>query len=208
MSVDNRNMNEIQTKKPGQKFTVLMLITVFALPFVGAWVIYSFTEYGSDGVNNSHGRLIMPPGQVSDIQLTAPLADGSQQTLHGKWSLVYIASASCASDCEHALEIMRGTRAVLGNEAYRLQLILVIDTPNLTDSVKSMLREKRISTLDSISIEGIENREDLGGGSMLVQDNLFIIDPLGNLMMLYSEQSTLAGVIKDIKRLLRNSRIG
>jgi hypothetical protein len=201
-------MNNLKTKKSGQKLTALMLIVVFALPFVGAWVIYSFTDFGSDGVNNSHGRLIMPPGQVPDVELIDPTASGNQLTLHGKWSLVYIASVACASDCEHALEIMRGTRAVLGNESYRLQLLLVIDKTNLTESVKSILREKRILTLDRIGIEGLDNREDLAVSGGLIEDRLFLIDPLGNLMMLYSTESTLAGVIKDIKRLLRNSRIG
>jgi len=201
-------MNKLKTKKSSQKLTVLMLSIVFALPFVGAWVIYSFTDFGSDGVNNSHGRLIMPPGQVPDVEPIAPYASETPHKLHGKWTLAYLASGGCASDCEHVLEIMRGTRAVLGNESYRLQLLLVIDKTNLSESVKSILREKRIMTLDRIRIDGLDNREDLVGGSELIQDRLFLIDPLGNLMMLYSSESTLAGVIKDIKRLLRNSRIG
>ena len=42
----------------------------------------------------------------------------------------------------------------------------------------------------------------------LPPDTLYLIDPLGNLFMYYTPQSTSRGLLKDLKRLLAASRIG
>ena len=39
-------------------------------------------------------------------------------------------------------------------------------------------------------------------------DTLFIVDPLGNLLMHYDGRSTSRGILRDLKRLLAASRIG
>jgi len=39
-------------------------------------------------------------------------------------------------------------------------------------------------------------------------DHIYVIDPLGNLVLRYARDADPAGIIKDLARLLKISRIG
>lgn len=200
-------MNEpVNTKNTRQKSTLILLFLVFAAPLIAAWIIYTFTDFGSDGINNSHGRLILPPGQVSNLEAVDPATD-TDYPLHGKWNLVYLVSGVCDSECTRVLDIMQNTRAALGNDSYRLQLVLAVTENTMNNALGSRLSEMRIRVLEKTGItESLNNNNT--GPQTLREDNLYLIDPLGNLMMHYTPDSTLPGIIKDLKRLLHNSRIG
>ena len=47
-----------------------------------------------------------------------------------------------------------------------------------------------------------------GGGSVLQSGSVFLVDPMGNLMMSYPATADPTDLRKDISRLLRASRIG
>ena len=46
------------------------------------------------------------------------------------------------------------------------------------------------------------------GGGANTADRIYIIDPLGNLMMSYAPDARPKGMLEDMKRLLRLSSIG
>ena len=59
---------------------------------------------------------------------------------------------------------------------------------------------KQISSLEMFRLS--DDRDPL------LERRLYLVDPLGNLMMSYPADAEPGGIIKDLKRLLRYSRIG
>jgi cytochrome oxidase Cu insertion factor (SCO1/SenC/PrrC family) len=39
-------------------------------------------------------------------------------------------------------------------------------------------------------------------------DHVYLLDPLGNIVLRYGPEASSKGMLKDVKKLLRNSRIG
>jgi len=190
----------------GGKLVLAILLLIFTLPFAAAWFIYNFTGMGKDAGPNSYGELIVPPVPLLDMKLLDPAMSASSYRLHGKWSLLYVSSDQCARECEEQLEAVTGVRLGLGNDAARTQAILVLTGAGSGEELKVRLGRMRILLIETL----IE--PDLSGASVngvvLQQGRLYLTDPLGNLMMSYPSDSDPAGIIRDMKRLLRYSRIG
>ena len=52
------------------------------------------------------------------------------------------------------------------------------------------------------------DRQGLGDEDILRLDRVYIVDPLGNLVMAYESGFDAKGLLKDLRRLLRLSSIG
>lgn len=191
-------MNE-KTGRP--RLVLLAMVVVFAAPFAGAWLIYNFTDIGRDSASNSYGELVQPPVKVRDQALKDP-GGGVDQPLHGKWSLVYFMPPDCGRGCAGRLAAMREVRAMLVRDAARLQLVAATAPGrdvSLPATVAAAVR-KGILLLDGF--------DPAAYPAAAADGSLFLIDPLGNLMMRYPPGSTSEGIAGDLKRLLRYSRIG
>ena len=112
----------------------------------------------------------------------------------------------CAAQCEQSLYNTRQTRLALGKDANRVQRILL--SPN-----RDLLKRLAATQPDSIrllaSANGIENQlapviktRNIGANDAL------LIDPLGNLMMVIPAELDPGLLLKDLKHLLKVSRIG
>ena len=188
-------------EKPGRpRLVLLALVVVFAAPFVGAWLVYNFTGIGRDEAPGSYGQLLVPPVPVADRPLHDPAGVGDQR-LHGKWSLVTFLPANCGRPCTETLATLRQVRVALGGDAARLQLVAVTGSGELPSGIPERLR-RSLLLLDEIAADELRQAGQAGEGGLL------LIDPLGNLMMRYPPASAGEGILGDLKRLLRYSRIG
>lgn len=189
--------------KNRQRLLLSAIVLIFALPFGASWFIYNYTDIGKGDVTASYGELIMPPVPLADITL---LSQGDESRhLHGKWSLVYITGSDCDKTCRSKLDGMMGLRTNLGKDTDRLQLLLGTASGMADDGLKHFLQGysgTRILLFPWTKLSADFQRYDLETGS------LYLVDPLGNLMMHYSSASDPEGIIRDLKRLLRYSRIG
>jgi len=192
-------------RKNRQRLLLSALVLIFALPFGASWFIYKYTDIGKGDVAGSYGELIMPPVALADIQLSVSMQGDEARKLHGKWSLIYIAGNDCDQPCRSRLDGMMGLRLNLGKDTDRLQLLLGTVSGAAEDSLKQFLQGysgARILLFPWSALAPDLQRYNLETGS------LYLVDPLGNLMMRYSSASDPEGIIRDLKRLLRYSRIG
>lgn len=197
-------MNTEQTKgRTGQRLVLVAIALVFFLPIGGSWFIYNFTDIGREAAGGNYGELISPPRLLEDRDLVVAQTSEPRR-LHGKWSLVYLTDGDCGQDCRTRLDQMVAARLALGNNSARVQLLLATPAP---DTVPALLQ----------FLQGYPNRNVaiLAEQAGFAQDapaattgRLYLIDPIGNLMMQYSSDSDPEGIIRDLKRLLRYSRIG
>lgn len=197
-------------KRPA--WVLYALLILFASPFAVSWWMVHFTELGRDGGAYSHGRLILPPRPMADMILLEPGAGMRERHLHGKWNLLYITDGECDQKCEQRLSLMRQLWFASGNDSHRLQRVLMIaDTGD--DSVIGKRLKKYNGQLVVMINDGdsqimAELFKQESGDRPFDADRLYLIDPLGNLLLSYPPGADPAGIIKDLKRLLKYSRIG
>jgi cytochrome oxidase Cu insertion factor (SCO1/SenC/PrrC family) len=132
--------------------------------------------------------------------------------LHGKWSLVYLSSDQCLSICQQRLIMLQNLRVSTGSNAERIRVILAMKNPENkvnSNELVNGLDWKNIQLLSRYDIKP-ENDNDIQARKYLsdLDTGVYLIDPLGNLMMKYTLNIESAGIMQDLKRLLRYSRIG
>jgi hypothetical protein len=179
--------------------TVALLGALFLVPLVAAFCMY----YGASwrpAQHTNHGALILPMRQL-------PRASGlyGAKTFTHRWSLVYVGPAACDDACASALYVMRQTHLGLNNDMERVQRVFVVtgDSP----ARESLLRE--YPGLLVIQARGLEGEELLR--QFPADDRghaIFIVDPLGNLMMRFDNRTNPKGLHEDLLRLLKLSNIG
>ena len=189
-----------------------VLLVLFASPFLVSWWMYYFTGLGRDGGAYSHGQLILPPRYLEDMILVEPGAGMKEHRLHGKWNLLYITEGGCDSGCGRRIIQMRRLWLATGRDSYRLQRVLLINNNSNPAAVYEQLKDhdgQLVFGNDGIPVVEMVDRQDDGLiNEPLEADRFYVIDPHGNIMMSYPPGTDPSGIIKDLKRLLKYSRIG
>jgi hypothetical protein len=179
--------------------TVALLGALFLIPLVAAfWMYYGASWRPAQRTN--HGELILPMRQLPRTS-----ASYGAKTFTHLWSLVYVGAGTCDDACANALYVMRQTHLALNNDMERVQRIFVAsgDSP----ARESLLRE--FPGLVVIQARGLDCEELLR--QFPADDRghaIFIVDPLGNLMMRFDARTNPAGLREDLLRLLKLSNIG
>ena len=181
-----------------------MLIAVFVVPMLIAVVMYIFRDQLPAMNSVAHGELISPAEPIHDIQIIS--SDNKVKTLQdmkGKWTYLVYSPNGCHLECEATLFKLRQTKAATGREASRIQSTILIDANQLDSAVA--LRNQTISVGKLIKLE-LESTP--GVNKSLEPGAIYLLDPLGNMMMQYDHTATSKGLLKDIKKLLKLSNIG
>ncbi|NNE37937.1 MAG: hypothetical protein HKN08_06490 [Gammaproteobacteria bacterium] len=201
-------MSEEQTKsKRTSRIELMILILVFMAPIFGAWIIYAYTDIGR-GENINHGELLEPPVMLQDVSLDYYSNASNAGNLLGKWSLIYIMPGVCEGPCEEQIEMQRKLKLSLANNSHRLQLIIAHSGKPGSESGPGLTSQISWGDIPAMSVT--EDFKVAVAGTSLpgyVESDMLLMDPAGNLMMRYNKDSDGAGILQDIKRLLRYSII-
>lgn len=191
-------------RKAGRR-TLLLVAALFLVPLAVAFALY----YGSDwrpGHRTNHGELISParplPALTLDDASGAPLPP---RLFHGKWSLVYLGSGDCPQSCRSALYTLRQTRLELNDGMSRVQRVFLVTSDccdrAFLDSEHPGLITVRAMDDSATPLLRLFPRDPL-------VPEIFIVDPLGNLMMRFDLRENQKGLLQDLKKLLTLSQIG
>ena len=184
--------------------TLLILAAIFLLPVAVSFALYYGKLWRPAG-SASKGELITPARTISASSLRQP--DGrpaDESVLTGKWSLVYIGDGACDSDCRQALVFARQSRLALNNEMTRVQRVFLA-TANCCDTTYLSKEHAGLITLVASSPQAQVLLQQFPGDQ---PHSLYIVDPLGNLMMRHDASHTSKDLLTDLKKLLKLSHIG
>ena len=118
--------------------------------------------------------------------------------------MYYFASANCDSSCQNELYNMRQVNLALGKNADRVQHVVVhLSTPQ-NEFMKYMETEHPEAIRVYSSIENIQGLI----GKSAPAEYIYLVDPLGNIMMKFLNTLKAKLILKDINKLLKISRIG
>lgn len=167
------------------RLKLLGLFLVCAAPFVlgsAAW----YFGWGT-GVPGNYGELIAPRA----------LSGSPFQELRGKWLLVTFDAAACDAYCEKKLYFIRQVRTAQGKDQGRVERLWL-----LTDG--GAPRAELLAAIDGTRLSR-SKPEGFPGNPV---DHIYVVDPLGNLMMRYPKDPDASKILKDLQRLLKYSQVG
>lgn len=203
-------MTEIDIKARNRsRLTLLGLLLLFLLPVVAAIVLHSVD--GGIGTSHTvnHGELIRPVIPVGEHRLVD--IEGKSLAADyfiGKWSMVYFDSGECDQQCEAHLYIVRQSRLAIGGEKERVQRLMVIADGKVSDRLRDLLKQH--PGMDVVTVSAPDNFLDVfkAADGQPVMQRIFLVDPLGNYMMRYPAEVEPKGLIKDMERLIKYSKVG
>ena len=179
---------------------MLAIAALCLAPFVAAVIAYYYWQ-PQGGMN--YGELI-PTRPLPDPSLRHLDRRGFRLSeLRGKWVLLQLDQAVCAADCKAKLYNMRQVRLAQGREMERIERVwLVLDESPLE---MQLMREYDGTRMLRASGSPLLAEFPPSGG---VRGHIYLIDPLGNLMLRFPRDADPRKMHKDLARLLRASRIG
>lgn len=204
-------MSALDNAVPGKGRRQLLLITaLFLLPPVAAWLAWSYLGQQGVSATTNAGVLISPPRRLT----LRGLRDGDgaavdNAALTGRWTYVLFDDASCATDCEQQLYLTRQTRLAMNKDVARVQRLLIFAQPPgdaLVDRLQAGHADLQWVVRDAAADSLL--RTFRGDGFDPAGEQYFLVDPLGNLMMVYDLQVSPRGLMKDLQKLLKISQVG
>ena len=168
------------------RWILIALFAVFLAPVLAAIYLNSSFSQWSPGATRNYGELIQPVLPVPGLE---PLA-GSGQEL--RWTLLLL---NCRVDRSAHLDGLGRIRRALGRHEDKLVVaaaggLVPVPAPvAVLDEVEGTLAEALASR--SLPPQGV-----------------YLIDPLGNLMMRYPDAYDPGEMRKDLERLLKYSKFG
>jgi cytochrome oxidase Cu insertion factor (SCO1/SenC/PrrC family) len=202
MMSETSNTQLPPNKTSGRKI-LLILAVIFVLPFTVAATLHLLKLKPS---GHSYGNLIQPPQALQfPVLHDAQGKEFTAQQWLKIWSVVVVDSTGCAQPCQAQVHLLKQVHTSLNKDAHRLQRVLLVPT-GLKDEVLVALQKQYPDLLilggtDADAAKFVENF-NVAGASM------YLVDPLGNLMMSYPEKMDPKGIFSDLKRLLKNSWAG
>lgn len=184
------------------------LAALFFVPLLGAFWLYYAGGWRPAGSTN-HGELITPARPLPAATFLD--ADGGSvrdDLLRGKWTLLYIGDGRCDEPCRQALWTSRQTRLLLAEDMDRVQRVFVAEA----DCCDREFLDREHPGLETVVPAGSTAQDWLArfprATEAATQQYLYIVDPLGNLMMRFDLAQNPKGLLEDLKRLLKLSHIG
>jgi cytochrome oxidase Cu insertion factor (SCO1/SenC/PrrC family) len=172
------------------RIKLLALALLFVAPFVLAWLAWRF-EWAT-GQTSNYGELITP---------ARPVRGAPFEALRGKWILVTFDAAACDAYCERKLYFMRQIRRALGDDGDRVARLWL-----LTDEARPAA--KLLAAITGTRVEGAGGLGAHFPADGALADRIYVIDPMGNLMMRYPRDPDPSRMLKDLQRLIRFVRAG
>lgn len=182
-------------------------MALFVAPLLAAWLLVG--HWRPAGTTH-HGELLDPARPV--VHLGVRQANGQELNtafLRGRWTLAYLGGAGCGERCQHGLYNMRQVRLALGKDMGRAQTLLMLSEAPGSELVQWLNHEHAAMTVgvaDAATLSFFD--QAFAGSSAAPNEWIYVIDPLGNLLMRYRTDDNPKGILEDLRRLFKYSKIG
>ncbi|NYE63594.1 hypothetical protein FHW58_004825 [Duganella sp. 1224] len=195
------------------RWKLLAVLAVCAAPLIASYFTYYVIKPKGGATN--YGALI-DPRQYPIPAMTSTTLDGKPARLEdykGKWIMLKVGPSDCQQTCQDQLFAMRQLRTMQGKEMNRIERVWLITDNEPLETM--LLRVNDGTRMLRAPADVVEKWLPLENGvADNAADHVYLIDPLGNLMMRFpkgavsSDVDKVKRVHKDIAKLLKASAIG
>jgi hypothetical protein len=179
-----------------------LLIAVSLAPILASYFAYYVMPPAG---RTNYGTLIEPQRPVPAIAATG--LDGTAfdlRALKDKWVLVMADRSDCDAYCRSKLFHMRQQRTMTGKDRDEIERVwLITDAGPVPDAVVAEYAGTAMVRIDERDVRGLLALPDAPEASL--RDHIWLIDPLGNLMLRWPRDPDPKGTKADLARLLRAS---
>lgn len=182
-----------QQKQNRRSFILLIIAFILPIAFAKLALTFNWLNYG---VTNK-GELIKQPLTVQDFDI-------DKTNFPHQWLLAYVIDRDCPIDCQQILAGVNNTYIAIGREIPRVTpLGLFQHQP--TENQLAMIKKSDWVFLPATA-------KTL---STMSANKIYVIDPLGNVVLSHSLPTTVAAIpnfgkaiVADMKKLLKYSKVG
>ena len=187
------------------RWMLWLVLLVCASPLIASYFTYYVikpekrSNYGTLVDQRAHP---LPPG------LATTTLDGRPQSLEqfkGKWVLLMTAPGACPEACQKQLFSLRQLRLMQGKEMERIERVWLISDREPLDTL--VIREFDGTHMLRADAATLQKWLPVDAGGTAA-DHIYVIDPLGHLMMRFPQHPEPRKVYKDIYKLLKASSVG
>lgn len=186
------------------RWKLFAVLAVCAAPII----ISYFTYYVIKPTGRTNYGEILDPRLYPMPKLGSSLLGGEPKELDaykGKWIMLQIDSGACEQACQKKMYDMRQLRLVQGKEMERVERVWLVTDEQAIDT--ALIRVFDGMHILKVNANTLKSWLPLEPDTQL-HDHIFMIDPLGNLMMRFPKNADPQKMKKDIAKLLRASAIG
>ena len=193
------------------RIKLLTIIAIFAVPLILATIYLQMVRMSGGRVGDtSRGQLIQPAVPLTEFSLQKQEGEFKLDDVRGIWTLLYMPAGECLEKCELQLYYMRQVRLALNQRMDRVQRVVLTESPTQLNAdlqaehlglvVATGTAEEQAALRDQVRAAeaGMED----------MTDAIYMIDPLGNVMLRFPSDLPPKSMLKDIVHLLKVSRIG
>ncbi len=189
-------------------YTVWFVVIAFIAPVALAYIIFYFVDVKSF-VN--HGEILNPIIHIRSFELKNESGEIiTEKDLTYKWRLISFVGKNCDQRCESRLYDTRQIHTSLGKDQHRLIRMFVHLQP-ASDTLTKLIAETHQNVIQVngdaeiiLKALGDNIRSDAG----INNNETYIMDPMGNIMMRFTQEQPSKEFLYDLKKLLKASQIG
>lgn len=186
------------------RWKLFAVIAICAAPLVGSYLAY----YVIKPTGRTNYGTILDPRAYPMPALGSTTLDGKPRSLDaykGKWIMLQADGADCQDKCKRKLYAMRQLRLMQGKDMDRIERAWLITDQQPLETI--VMREYDGTRMLRVNPELLKAWLPVEPGGA-ISDYIYMIDPLGNLMMRFPKEADPSKVKKDIDKLLKASSIG
>ena len=198
----------VPASRTKSRIYLIAIIALFFGPLLIAWLLVGRWQPGG---SVHHGELLNPAQPI--VSFSAQRLDGTQLTdkdLYGHWTLLFLnPQSNCAQDCRTQLYNMRQARLALGKNMQRAQTVLLTRVSPSIDFQQWLAQEHSAMSAATLEPQSAAAAFFLQAFPTRNEEAwIYLLDPLGNLLMRYPSDINPKGILEDLKRLFKYSKIG
>lgn len=190
---------------------MVLVLVMFAAPLVLAWLAITVFPNWKPKNTTNYGDLIQPVRPLPAFDLETLQGISIDKTfLRGKWTILYLAKGTCERPCVEQLYNIRQIRLAQGKNIDRLQRLMLWEVEGGGGGRRQELQAhfpgQVIAPVGGeetlLQVFSLDEQGPFAAG------RVYLVDPLGNLMMKYDPDEEPRGMIKDLEKLLKYSGLG
>jgi len=191
------------SQKNKGKLTLIGIFLLFFIPIITSWYLVFYTDFMYDAQGIQHGKLISPVISIGAIN-AKEISTMDEVVIEKKWVLVFIQNNLCNEFCKERLYQVRQIRLALGEDRDKVDRLVIFNQINDLNELKDSYSGQKFIDQSFMNYQGLVKKFNDSYADK--KNPIFLLDPYGFLMMQYPEGTEPKGIIKDIERLIRNSK--
>ncbi len=190
------------------RLILIGMFVFFAIPIVVVTIMY---QYNWRPRSFSYGELIKPIIKINisnhfELPLKKERENIDRKLFDERWSFVYLTD-KCGIVCENRLHDLRQIHASFQKDIPRIQRVLITSDKNI-NKIQEKYPDLIILNKPIESVVNLSSQFDTPLYKAINSNNVYIVDPMSNLMMLYTNKIKPTEIRKDIAKLLKSSWAG